>query len=245
MLLSGKVAVVTGGAKGIGEGIVRELARAGAGVVVVDLDIEAASRLAAEVGGVAHAADASDPLALSAVFARIDAQQPGIDILVNNVGGGPRRTLDAMSLADWQATLSLNLTSAWVATRGVFEAMRRRGGGAIVNVASIAAHAYSPLGGGAYAASKAGLLALTRQTAHEWARYRIRANAVCPGPTRSELTRASTRQDADFPLGAWVQPLDVARAVRFLASPEAAMCTGTVLDVDGGVGVAQATRAGA
>src|SRR5690606_3699513 len=118
--------------------------------------------------------------------------------------------------------------------------MRRRGGGAIVNVASIAAHTYSPLGGGAYAASKAGLLALTRQTAHEWARYRIRANAVCPGPTRSELTRASTRQDADFPLGAWVQPGDVARAVRFLASPEAAMCTGAVLDVDGGVGVAGA-----
>lgn len=237
-LLSGKVAIVTGGARGIGEGIVRELARVGARVLVVDLDLDAATRLAAEVGGAAHAADASDPLALATVFARIDAQEPGVDVLVNNVGGGPRRTLDAMSLADWQATLSLNLTSAWVATRGAFEAMRRRGGGAIVNVASIAAHAYSPLGGGAYAASKAGLLALTRQTAHEWARYRIRANAVCPGPTRSELTRASTRQDADFPLGAWVQPGDVARAVRFLASPEAAMCTGAVLDVDGGVGVA-------
>ncbi|MGY1411042.1 MULTISPECIES: SDR family NAD(P)-dependent oxidoreductase [unclassified Luteimonas] len=236
--LADKVAVVTGGAKGIGEAIVRELAREGARVVIVDVDIKCAARLASEVDGVAHAADATDPQALASVFRRIDAQEPGVDILVNNVGGGARRTLEQMTLADWQDTLTLNLTSAYVATRGVLDAMRRRGGGSIVNVASIAAHSISPLGGAAYAASKAGLLSLTRQTAHEWAKYRIRANAVCPGPTRTELTRTSRRQDADFPLGTWVQPGDIASAVRFLASFEAAMCTGAVLDVDGGVGVA-------
>lgn len=236
--LAGKVAVVTGGAKGIGEAIVRELAREGARVLVVDVDIDCAARLATELGGVAHAADASDPQALASVFARIDAQEAGVDILVNNVGGGPRRTLEQMHLADWQHTLALNLTSAYVATRGVLDAMRRRGGGSIVNVASIAAHSISPLGGAAYAAAKAGLVSLTRQTAHEWAQYRIRANAVCPGPTRTELTRASQRQDADFPLGSWVQPADIASAVRFLASPEAAMCTGAVLNVDGGVALA-------
>jgi NAD(P)-dependent dehydrogenase (short-subunit alcohol dehydrogenase family) len=233
--LAGKLAVVTGGAAGIGEAIVRELAREQARVVIADLDGERAAALAREVGGMSFAVDASDAAAVADLFARIDAQEEGIDILVNNVGGGPRRALEEMTLADWQSSLALNLTSAFVATRAVFDAMRRRGGGAIVNVASIAAHAVSPVSGAAYAAAKAGLIALTRQTAYEWAKYRIRANAVCPGPTRTRLTHASTRVDADFPLGAWVQPVDVARAVRFLASPCAAMCTGAVLNVDGGV----------
>lgn len=233
--LTGKVAIVTGGANGIGAAIVHELARAHARVLIVDLDAERAMALAREVGGTAFTVDAADPHAMAALFARLDQQEPGIDILVNNVGGGPRRTLEEMTLEDWQGTLALNLTSAFVATQGVLGAMWRRGGGAIVNVASIAAHCVSPVGGAAYAAAKAGLLALTRQTAYEWAKYRIRANAVCPGPTRTELTRTSARVDADFPLGAWLQPSDIAAAVRFLVSPSAAMCTGAVLNVDGGV----------
>jgi 3-oxoacyl-[acyl-carrier protein] reductase len=140
-------------------------------------------------------------------------------------------------VADWDETLALNLRSAFIATRGVFEAMRRRGGGSIVNVASIAAHGVSPLGGAAYAAAKAGLLALTRQTAYEWSREHIRANAVCPGPTRTLLTRESRRENADFPLGRWIEPTDIAEAILFLASPRSAMCSGTVVNVDGAVGL--------
>lgn len=233
--LAGKVALVTGGASGIGAAIVRELAREHARVLIADLDNERAAALAREVNGAAFAVDATDPSAMAALFARIDEQEPGIDILVNNVGGGAPRTLEDMTLADWHSTLALNLTSAFVATQAVLGAMRRRQGGVIVNVASIAAHSISPVGGAAYAAAKAGLLALTRQTAYEWAKYRIRANAVCPGPTRTELTRTSSRVDADFPLGTWIQPGDVAGAVRFLVSPRASMCTGAVLNVDGGV----------
>ena len=80
-------------------------------------------------------------------------------------------------------------------------------------------------------------MSLTRQTAYEWARYRIRANAVCPGPTRTVLTENSTRQDADFPLGRWVEPEDVAEAVLYLASARAAMCSGTTMNVDGGLAI--------
>lgn len=232
------IAVVTGGAHGIGAAIVRELAKTGARVLIVDRDGTAADNLAREVGGIAVRADASDATALQSAFEHIDGSQPGVDILVNNVGGAPSRTLEQMSVADWDDTLALNLRSAFIATRGMLAAMRRRGGGSIVNVASIAAHGISPVGGAAYAASKAGVLALTRQTAYEWAKYRIRANAVCPGPTRTPLTERSTRTDADFPLGRWIEAADVAEAVIFLASDRSAMCSGTVLDVDGGIRLA-------
>lgn len=233
-----KIAVVTGGASGIGAAIVRELAREGARVLILDSALERAETLASEVGGSAYAVDAARPAELSVVFARIAREETGVDILVNNVGGGVRRRLEEMTLADWQDTLALNLTSAFVATQSVLDAMRRCGEGAIVNIGSIAAHSISPHGGAAYAASKAGLLALTRQTAYEWAKYRIRANAVCPGPTRTDLTRTSSRTDAEFPLGAWIDPDEIASAVRFLASSRASMCTGSVLNVDGGVSLA-------
>ncbi len=232
---AGKLAIVTGGASGIGAAISRAFAREGARVRIVDVAIEPAEALASEIGGEAYAADATQPAALAAVLARIDAQEKGIDVLVNNVGGGARGALETLTLSDWQNTLALNLTSAFVATQGVLGAMRRCGGGAIVNIASIAAYSISPVGGAAYAASKAGLLSLTRQTAHEWAKYRIRANAVCPGPTRTDLTRTSVRTDSEFPLGAWILPEEIANAVTFLASSRAAMCTGAVLNVDGGV----------
>lgn len=236
--LADRIAIVTGGASGIGAAIAREFAQEGARVLIIDSAIERAEKFAKEIGAFAYAADAAQPAALSAVFARIDAQERGVDILVNNVGGAARRTLEDMRLADWQDTLALNLTSAFVATQGVLNGMRRCGGGAIVNIASIAAHSISPVGGAAYAASKAGLLALTRQTAYEWAKYRIRANAVCPGPTRTDLTLTSSRTDAEFPLGAWIHPDEVASTVRFLASSRASMCTGAVLNVDGGVSLA-------
>lgn len=229
------IAVVTGGASGIGAAVVRGLANIGTRVIVIDRDEAAAHKLAQEVDGAALVADACDPAAFASALGHIDRNEPYVDILVNNVGGGPRRTLEQMTVADWDETFALNLRSAFMATRGVLPAMRRRGRGSIVNVASIAAHAISPIGGAAYAAAKAGLIALTRQTAHEWAKYRIRANAICPGPTRTALTAQSSRRDEEFPLGRWIEPADVADAVIFLASDRSAMCSGSVVDVDGGI----------
>ncbi|HEY6642196.1 SDR family oxidoreductase [Povalibacter sp.] len=228
-----RIAVVTGGAHGIGASVVRGLAGEGARVHILDLDAQAASSLAAEVDGVAHCVDARDASALQRAFVAIDREEPGIDVLVSNVGGGARRTLENMSVEDWDEAMALNLRSAFIATREVLPGMRRRGGGSIVNVSSIAAHSVSPVSGAAYAAAKAGLLALTRQTAFEWAAQRIRANAVCPGPTRTALTHNSLRSDADFPLGRWTEAGDVAAAILFLASSRASMCSGTVMTVDG------------
>ena len=234
----GACVVVTGGAHGIGSTVAREFAKLGARVLIIDVDAPAAQQLATEIRGSAFAVDVCDAVALERVFSDIDRNEPGVDVLVNNVGGGPRRKLEELTVAEWDATLALNLRSAFIATRGVLNPMQRRGGGSIVNVASIAAHGVSPLGGAAYAAAKAGVLALTRQTAYEWASKRIRANAVCPGPTRTLLTEKSQRRDEQFPLGRWLQPEDIAQTIVFLASPRAAMCSGTVVDVDGAFSLA-------
>lgn len=236
--LAGRHAVVTGGAGGIGAAIAHALARCGAHVCIVDRDADGAAALAGRIGGRAYAADACDADAWCRAFEDIGRAYPQWDVLVNNVGGTTAgRRLEEMSIDDWDECLAVNLRAAFLATRAAFVPMRRCGAGAIVNVASIAAHSVSPVGGAAYAAAKAALLALTRQTAYEWAGHRIRANAVCPGPTRSALTRSSVRSEETFPLGRWVEPEDVAEAALYLASPRSAMCTGTVIDVDGGVRV--------
>ena len=233
--LTGTTGIVTGGARGIGAATVELLAKAGCRVWVLDIDGVEASSVAQRVGGIAHQVDARDAVALERFFQGLDADGVAIDILVNNVGGGKPCILSEMTTADWDDALELNLRSAFIPTRGVFPLMRRRGSGAIVNVSSIAAHGISPRGGAGYAASKAALLSLTRQTAYEWARFGIRANAVCPGPTRTDLTISSSRAADDFPLGRWIMPGDVAEAVVFLASPQSGMCSGTFLDVDGAV----------
>lgn len=233
--LTGATAIVTGGAHGIGAATVESLARAGCRVLVLDIDGDEASVVAGRVNGAAYQVDACDGVALERFFRHLDDDGMAIDVLVNNVGGGKPCILSEMSTTDWDDALALNLRSAFIATRGVFPLMRRRGSGSIVNVSSIAAHGISPRGGAGYAASKAGLLSLTRQTAYEWARFGIRANAVCPGPTRTELTGSSSRTESDFPLGRWITPADVAEAIVFLASSNAGMCSGAVLDVDGAV----------
>ncbi|HEU4627285.1 MAG TPA: SDR family oxidoreductase [Steroidobacteraceae bacterium] len=229
----GACVVVTGGAHGIGAAVARDFATLGARVLIIDLDDRAARELAREIGGTAFSIDVRDAVSLECVLEEIDRREQGVDVLVNNVGGGPRRKLEELTVEEWDSTLALNLRSAFIATRGVLNPMQRRGGGSIINVASIAAHGVSPLGGAAYAAAKAGMLALTRQTAYEWASKRIRANAVCPGPTRTLLTEKSRRRDEEFPLGRWLQPEDIAQTIVFLASPRASMCSGVVINVDG------------
>jgi 3-oxoacyl-[acyl-carrier protein] reductase len=242
--LTGKIALVTGGGNGIGAASSRALALAGARVAVIDRDGEAAARVAAEIGSVAtgHALDVSDGDAFKRLAADIAAQTGGIDILVNSAGTITRQTIAGMPAADWDRVIAVNLRGPFNGTQAVIPHMKRRGGGAIVNIASVAGRRISFGGGANYSASKAGLLGFTRHAAYELAPDNIRVNAVCPGPTATgfgggQVPSAERKAERakKIPLGRMVEPDDIADAVLFLASDQSRMCTGIALDVDGGV----------
>jgi len=240
---AGKVALVTGGGNGIGAASCRALAAAGAEVAVVDLNEAAAKAVATELGGraSAHVLDVADGVAFRRLAEAVAQAAGGIDILVNCAGASIRRTIAAMQPADWDRVIAVNLTGAFNGIQAVLPYMKARGGGAIVNIASIAGRRISFGGTANYSASKAGLLGLTRHAAYELAPDGIRVNAVCPGPTATAFGGAmpSPEQKAErakkIPLGQMVEPEDIADAVLFLAGPSARMVTGIALDVDGGV----------
>ena len=242
--LSGKVALVTGGGNGIGAACCRAFAKAGARVAVIDRDAAAAESVAREIGGGAraHALDVSDGAAFARLAADLAAKEDGIDVLVNSAGTITRQTIAAMPAADWDRVVAVNLRGPFNGTQAAIPHMKKRGGGAIVNIASVAGRRISFGGGANYSASKAGLLGLTRHAAYELAPDGIRVNAVCPGPTATgfgggQLPSAEQRakRAQKIPLGRMVEPEDIADAVLFLASDLARMCTGIALDVDGGV----------
>lgn len=244
----GKVVLVTGGGNGIGAASARGFAAAGARVAVIDRDGDAAARVAAEIGAQnanrasGHALDVSDGEAFARLAADIAAKQGGIDVLVNSAGTISRQTIAAMPVADWDRIMAVNLRGPFNGTQAVIPHMKKRGGGAIVNIASVAGRRISFGGGANYSASKAGLLGLTRHAAYELAPDHIRVNAVCPGPTATAFgggqvpsAEQRERRAKKIPLGRMVEPEDIADAVLFLASDMARMCTGVALDVDGGV----------
>ncbi|MCW5771564.1 MAG: SDR family oxidoreductase [Rhodospirillaceae bacterium] len=240
--LADKVAVVTGAAAGIGAATARALAAAGARVALIDREAAGAAAVAKEIPGArAYGADVSDKNAVETTFAAIGADFGGIDILVNNAGIESVWTIERMPEAEWDRVLAVNLKGAMLCTQAAVAPMRARGGGAIVNVASVAGKLISFSGGASYTASKAGMLGFTRHAAFELGIDRIRVNAVCPGPTLTPMIRRNL-DDAQqravekrVPLGRWIRPEDIANAVVFLAGDGAAMCTGTSIDVDGGV----------
>ncbi|HEX3952086.1 MAG TPA: SDR family NAD(P)-dependent oxidoreductase [Stellaceae bacterium] len=241
---AGKIVLVTGGGNGIGAASSRKFAAGGARVAVLDRDGAAAASVAAEIGGGAsgHALDVSDGPAFAALAGEIAGKEGGIDILVNSAGTITRATIAAMPVADWDRIIAVNLRGPFNGTQAVIPHMKKRGGGAIVNIASVAGRRISFGGGANYSASKAGLLGLTRHAAYELAPDQIRVNAVCPGPTATgfgggQLPSAERKAQraSKIPLGRMVEPEDIADAVLFLASDYARMCTGIALDVDGGV----------
>jgi NAD(P)-dependent dehydrogenase (short-subunit alcohol dehydrogenase family) len=240
--LSGKIAVVTGAASGIGAAAAAALAAAGAGVALLDRDGDGAAKRATAVpGSRAYTADVSRKNEVEDAVAAVARDFGGIDVLVNNAGIESVWTIERMPEAEWDRVLAVNLKGAMLCTQAVLPAMRKRGGGAIVNVASIAGKRISFSGDSSYTAAKAGLLGFTRHAAFELGIDRIRVNAVCPGPTLTPMIErnldAARRKgvEATIPLGRWVMPEDVAKAIVFLAGDGAAMCTGTSIDVDGGV----------
>ena len=240
---SGKVAVVTGGGNGIGAATCGAFASQGARVAVLDRDNSAAKAVATAIGGNAraYAVDVADRGGFDAAIAAAADAFGGIDILVNGAGATVRRMIREMGAEDWERVIAVNLTGAFNGIQAVLPHMRKRGGGAIVNIASIAGQRISFGGTANYTASKAGLLGLTRHAAYELAPDRIRVNAVCPGPTATgfggamptEATKAVRAQK--IPLGRMCEPEDIADPILFLASHAARMITGVALTVDGGV----------
>ncbi len=247
--LAGRTAIVTGGASGIGLATVRRLHDLGASVVVADLD-EARCRAAIEGLDAdrveAVAADVTAPDAAAVLVARAVDRFGGLDIAVNNAGTpGTYAALPDQTLADWQATLAVNLTSVFTGMQAQVPAMLAGGGvpgGAIVNVASDAGlmgFARLP----AYVASKHGVIGLTKAVALEYARKGIRVNAVCPGSVRTPMLAGFTGGDeaaleamgAGTPIGRLASPDEIAAAIVWLCTDDAVFVTGTAMPVDGGV----------
>ncbi len=245
MGFAGKTAVVTGGAQGIGEAIARRLARQGVNLVLWDVQEQSsratAKAVAASAGVRAEgmAVDVTDAQAVAQAAKQAHKAFDGIDLLVNNAGVTRDNLLLRLPEADWDLVLRVNLKGAFLCTQAVGRYMLKARAGRIVNIASIIG-LMGNAGQANYAASKGGLIALTKSTAKEFARRGVTANAVAPGFIRTAMTDAleeSTQQEmlGAIPLARFGEAGDVAGAVEFLLSDAAAYITGQVLVVDGGM----------
>lgn len=239
--MTGRLAVVTGGAAGIGRAICEVLAEAGATVVVADRDAARAAALAETLGGHALGLDVTDAAAAEDAAADLAARHGAADILVNNAGIVMNAPALDMDLDDWRRVLDVNLTGVFHTARAFGRHMVAAGRGSVVNISSICGEVtVHPQPQVAYNAAKAGVNLLTRSLAVEWA-GRVRVNAVAPGYTATELTLLGRSKPdwfatwlAGIPMGRLAEPREIALAVAFLASDAAAYVTGTVLTVDGG-----------
>jgi NAD(P)-dependent dehydrogenase (short-subunit alcohol dehydrogenase family) len=242
--LSGKVAVVTGAGRGIGRAYAEGLARAGAAVVVADIDEANATAVAAAIAATGASAqatvvDVSSPDSATAMAAVATDRFGGIDYLVNNAAIFGGMKLDFLITVDWEYLerfLAVNLTGALVCTRACYPSMSARGGGAIVNQSSTAAYLYA----GYYGWAKAGVNSLTAQLAHELGSMNIRVNAIAPGPTDTDAARSVVPESymsdliASLALKRQGRPDDLVGMCLFLLSDDARWITGHVFNVDGG-----------
>jgi 3-oxoacyl-[acyl-carrier protein] reductase len=240
----GRVALVTGASRGIGEAIARRLAAEGARVTVAARTAEALERIVAsitEAGGQASALtlDLADPGSIESGTKSLLAAQGQIDVLVNNAGITDDNLILRMSRDSWNRVLATNLTGVFLLTQAVVKAMVRKRYGRIVNVSSVVGM-MGNAGQANYAASKAGLIGLTKSVARELGTRNITCNAVAPGFISTAMTEKMTEQahqalSAQIPLARLGTPDDVAAAVAYLASDDAAYVTGHVLNVSGGL----------
>ena len=242
--LAGRVAVVTGGNGGIGLGMARGLAAAGAKVVVAGRNAQKSAAAAKEIGGIAIEVDVLNEADCRALAAKTVTQLGRLDILVNNAGINVRKQPQEYTLDEWRRVLDTNLTSAFVCSQAAYPEMMKNGGGKIINIGSMmsifGASFTTP-----YAASKGGIVQMTRAMACAWAKDNIQINAVLPGWIDTDLTRGARKQVeglhervlARTPAGRWGDPGDFAGIAVFLASTASDFLTGTAIPVDGGYSV--------
>ncbi|RZM05994.1 MAG: SDR family oxidoreductase, partial [Sphingomonas sp.] len=243
MELSGRTALVTGAAGGIGRAIAVRLAAAGARIALVDRDAAALARVAADLGDSAtpFVVDLADPGSIASGIAAVLAQFERVDILVNNAGILSPNKLAGTTLAEWQALMAVNLDAAFLLTQAVVPGMRANGWGRLINMSSYAWKSGGLTAGTAYSVSKAAMVGLTFSSARELTGTGITANAVAPAYVVSpmimeQLTETQrAAQLAAIPVGRFCEPEEVAHTVAFLASPLAGFITGGIIDMNGGL----------
>lgn len=250
--LAGKVAVVTGGSRGIGRAIVEKMLAEGARVTFLDVDREAGEAVAREVSGSSFLqADVTREAEVEAAMAEIVRREGALHVLVNNAGVTAYYDAAAMTEAQWDSVFAVDLKGAWLCVKHVLPAMKQGRSGSIVNISSIHARLTTP-GMFPYGAAKAGLLGLTRGLALDCGPFGIRVNAILPGFTRTRLVEewfseqpdpAAARRGvlAAHPMGRIAEPSEIANIVAFVASDEAFAITGASIDADCGLGIRFAT----
>lgn len=247
--LGGKVAVVTGGNGGIGLGMAKGLAAAGASIAVVGRNESKSAAAVAElqrtgVKAIAVTADVTDKAAVDAMVAQVVRDLGRIDVLVNNAGMSIRKPPHVLDIAEWNTVIQTNLTSAFLCSQAAYPAMKAAGGGKVVNIGSMMS-IFGASFAAAYAASKGGIVQFTRSCAVAWAPDNIQVNAVLPGWIDTDLTKRA-RQEVDglhdrvlarTPAARWGGIDDFAGIAVFLASPASDFVTGTAIPVDGGYSI--------
>lgn len=249
--LDGRVAVVTGGASGIGLAAVRRLASDGAKIVIGDVDPDAGKAAADEVGGLFVPTDVTSETDVASLLAAADDAHGAIDIAFNNAGISPP---DDDSILDtdldaWRRVQDVNLTSVYLCCKAVIPYMQRQGRGSIINTASFVAVMGAATSQVSYTASKGGVLAMSRELGVQFAREGIRVNALCPGPVNTPLLKELFAKDPEkaerrlvhVPMGRFAEPEEIAAAVAFLASDDASFITASTFLVDGGISSAYVT----
>ena len=249
--LAGKVAVVTGGASGIGLATARRFAAEGATVVIADFNELSGAAAAAEVEGLFVQVDVSDEAQVNALFAAVNETYGSVDIAFNNAGISPPDddSIETTELPAWQNVQDVNLKSVYLCCRAALRYMVAQQSGSIINTASFVAVLGSATSQISYTASKGGVLALSRELGVQFARQGIRVNALCPGPVNTPLLQELFAKDEEraqrrlvhIPQGRFAEPEELAAAVAFLASDDSSFITGSTFLVDGGISAAYVT----
>ncbi|CAN5570906.1 3-oxoacyl-ACP reductase [soil metagenome] len=249
--LSGRVAVITGGASGIGLATAKRFAAEGAKIVIGDVGVEAGEAAAASVDGTFVKVDVTDKEQVDALFDTAASTYGSVDIAFNNAGISPPDddSIETTELEAWDRVQLVNLTSVYLCSRAALRHMVPAGKGSIINTASFVAVLGSATSQISYTASKGGVLAMTRELGVQFARQGIRVNALCPGPVNTPLLRELFAKDPEraqrrlihVPVGRFAEPEELAAALAFLASYDASFITASTFMVDGGISAAYVT----